>query len=224
MIEIKNLNHGILNIDRATVPEGITAVIGRNGSGKSTLLKIISGIKIPDSGSIGIDGKNPRELDTGYVSEYPDDNSIFGVVYDEIASSLRFKHADCSETERRVKEISYLFDISHLLKREMRTLSGGEKVMVALASACADNPSLLVIDEPDSHLDRGSAEVFSENVLNTGSRHIIICTHNMQTASKAGNLIFLESGRIKYQGAPGEIFEKFLKSTCFYPPLWRILK
>ncbi|UUX92953.1 energy-coupling factor ABC transporter ATP-binding protein [Methanoplanus endosymbiosus] len=224
MIEINGLNHGILNIDEAIIPEGITAVAGRNGSGKSTLLKLVSGLKIPDSGSIHIDGKNPRKLDTGYVSEYPDDNSIFGMVYDEIASSLRFKHAGCDETDRRVTEISSLFEISHLLKREIRTLSGGEKVMVALASACADRPDLLVIDEPDSHLDRESAEIFFESVLNTGSEHIIICTHNMETVSKADNMIFLESGRIKFQGTPEEIFANFLKKTCFYPPLWRFKK
>jgi len=222
MIEINDLKHGILAISDTKIPKGITAVSGRNGSGKSTLLKLISGIKIPDSGSIYIDGKRPRELNIGYVSEYPDENSIFGIVYDEIASALRFKHYGSSETERRVSEVSALFDISHLLKREIRTLSGGEKVMVALASACADNPDVLIIDEPDSHLDQESADIFFENVAEAGSRHIIICTHNMETASKTDNLIFLKDGSIKKQGITAEIFEKYLKETCFYPALWRV--
>jgi len=158
LIEITDLCHGVLDIPSLLIPAGLTVISGKNGAGKTTLLKICSGITLPDHGSVRIDGLAPRAQNVGYVSEFPDRHLLFPVVYDEIASSLRFAGIPQPVIEENVLKTAEEAGITHLLKRECRTLSGGEKILVGVLTAIIDEPVLLVLDEPDSHLDRETIE------------------------------------------------------------------
>ena len=153
MIEIENLRHGVLNIPSLRIPAGLTVVSGKNGAGKTTLLKICSGLLLPADGSVRINSFPPRSVNVGYVSEFPDRHLLFPIVYDEIASPLRFVGLMPGNIEEAVLSLAESAGISHLLTRECRTLSGGEKILVGVMTAIIDNPVLLVLDEPDSYLD-----------------------------------------------------------------------
>ena len=220
MITMSDIRFQCLNIDTLTIPPGITSFIGPNGSGKTTLLQLCSGISVPDSGQILIDGKPPRETETGWVNEFPDKNILFSRVSDEIAASLRFRHAPCHETDESVRRIADILNIGHLRSREMREISGGEKVLVALAAALASRPALLVLDEYDSHLDRAYCDRMEIVIRESGASYVLRCTQNMETAASSDHLIFIERGMVKYSGTPDTVFAS-LSGTSFYPLSWR---
>ncbi|MDD3257686.1 MAG: energy-coupling factor ABC transporter ATP-binding protein [Methanocorpusculum sp.] len=178
MIEIENLRHGVLDIPSLRISAGLTVVSGKNGAGKTTLLKICSGLLLPAEGSVRVDLLPPRSVNAGYVSEFPDRHLLFPIVFDEIASPLRFSGISPGEIEKRVFGLAESAGISHLLTRECRTLSGGEKILVGVVTAIIDNPVLLVLDEPDSHLDPETVEELRSFISSKKIPYVIWSSHS----------------------------------------------
>ncbi len=220
MIRIRGLRHGILDIPTCEVPLGYIAVTGSNGSGKTTLLRLLAGIDEPAWGSIRIGEGSPGGIVTGWVQEYPGRNALFLSVYEELASPLRFRHLPCDELSGRVIEIAEKMGISHLLDRDLATLSGGEQVLVALATAMISEPEILVLDECDSHLDSRTTETLQERLLDLRVRCLVQCTLDMDLAATADWVILLSSGSIRATGTPEEVFFN-REQSCWYPPRWR---
>ena len=220
MIEIADLTYRNLSIRKLAIGSGRTFLIGKNGSGKTTLLRILAGIDIPASGSVTIDGLSPRETDAGWVNEYPDRSLLFSRVSDEIASSLRFAFASCSDTKSRVTDVAEMTGIPYLLERQVGELSGGEKVLVAVAAALVRRPPLLVLDEYDSHLDSPRCRQIENAIRSAAPRYVIRCTQQMEAAAKGDAVIALEGGRVAFAGTPAEVFGH-LAHTPFYPRSWR---
>ncbi|PKL58295.1 MAG: ABC transporter [Methanomicrobiales archaeon HGW-Methanomicrobiales-5] len=220
MILIENLQYSILAIDTLAIATGVTAIIGANGSGKTTLLKLCAGISVPDTGTILIDGTDPRQTDIGWVNEFPDRNFLFDTVSDEIASTLRFRHCPQGEISQRVEEIQIQLGIARLSDRSVQELSGGEKVLVALAAAMIQNPRLLILDECDSHLDSRCMRTIDQIIRKSGIPFILRSTQDMETAADSDHLIVLENGRVRHSGTPETVFAE-LKGTPFYPMSWR---
>jgi energy-coupling factor transport system ATP-binding protein len=220
MITIHNLRYRSFVIDGLEIKPGITSVIGPNGSGKTTFLKLCAGIAEPESGSVLIDGLPPRHREVGWVNEVPDRNILFGTTPEEIASPLRFRHLPCREISDRVNTCMESMGISHLNTRHSRELSGGEKILVALAAALVIKPYILVLDEYDSHLDAISSSDVEQQIRHSGTPYVIRCTQQMDTAAQADSLIYVEAGRIRKQGTPENVFST-LTTTPFYPLSWR---
>jgi len=220
MIAVSGLRYRSLGIDALAIPPGITSVIGRNGSGKSTFLRLCAGILEPEGGTLLVDGVPPKEVDTGYVNEFPDRNILFSTVRDELASPLRFRFMPCRETDRAVRECAAALGIGHLLGRNMQDLSGGEKVLVAYAAAVITRPRVLVLDECDSHLDAGRCAWLMAALRGSGASYVIRCTQQMETAASGDNLICLDRGRVQHAGRPADVFS-CLSGTPFYPLSWR---
>ncbi|MDD1652299.1 MAG: energy-coupling factor ABC transporter ATP-binding protein [Methanomicrobiales archaeon] len=219
MIRVEGLSHGPLEIPSLEIPDGETAIIGPNGAGKTTLLRILSGITLPARGSVLVDGIPPREQEVGWVGEYPDRNFLFDRVRDEIASPLRFRHLPCSEVDARVREVSETLGIGRLLDRSVAALSGGEKVLVALAAALSPRPRLILLDEVDSHLDTETARLADAALRRAGCPAVIRVTGRMESALAAPHLLFLQGGKVLHRGSPAEVFTA-LSGTAFLPPLW----
>ena len=222
MIRISDLEYGVLRIPALSIPEGHTAVIGRNGSGKTTFLRLLSGLVLPVTGEIAIDGRPPRSVETGWVDEFPDRNMLFPLVRDEIAAPLRFSGMACREVEYRIQSLAYQTDILHLLDRPFTLLSGGEKALVALTTSLAGGPELLVLDEFDSHLDEKTISCIRPLIGGVGQKYIVWCTQNMDLAKDADYLIVLHEGKVRHFGRPEEVFPHLIES-CLYPPSWRCL-
>ena len=220
MISINNLRFRSLFINALQIEPGVISIIGKNGSGKTTLLKLCAGIFIPESGTILIDGKHPREEEVGWVNEFPDRNILFDTPYDEIASSLRFRRIPCREIDTRVRTCMETIGITLIANRSMRELSGGEKVLVSLAAALVQNPRVLVLDECDSHLDADLVAKIDRIIRVSQPAYILRCTQNMETAASDDAVIYLSEGKPEYAGGPDHIFP-FLVDTPFYPLSWR---
>ena len=220
MIEIRNLRYRSLHINCLDIPHGITTVIGRNGSGKTILLRLCAGIVVPDAGTILIDGKPPRQTDIGWVNEFPDRNMLFSNVRDEIASPLRFRYLAPDETDRAVQRIADHLGIRNLLSRQVQSLSGGEKVLVALAAALVSEPEMIILDEYDSHLDEDRCLQIEQVLLESGCDYVLRCTQQMETAAKTDFLVMLENGDLVHEGTPPDVFP-LLTRTLFYPLSWR---
>ncbi|AGB02361.1 ATP-binding cassette domain-containing protein [Methanoregula formicica] len=216
MIELSGIRHTILDISALRIPFGTTSVIGPNGSGKTMLLKLLAGIFLPHSGTVRIDGVPPRKTETGWVNEFPDRNILFGTVIDEVASSLRFRHLPDRDVKITVEKLLDSMGISPLRGRPVCDLSGGEKVLVALAAALVHTPRVLVLDECDSHLDNYRARQVERIVQERAIPYVIRCTQQVESAIRSDHVIYLENGRVAYEGVPGEVFAR-LHGTPFYP-------
>lgn len=217
MIELNEVTYRDVEIRDLKIPGGLCAVIGPNGSGKSTLLQLLAGMELPEKGSISIDGSLPRDTECGYLSEFPDRNIIFERVKDEISSPLKFRHMNPAEAEKTVQQIIDTLGISGLADKNITKLSGGEKVLVALATAISIKPDLLVLDEADSHLDPLTAREIFGIIQDLEIPHVVFCTQNMERVMNiAAYAVYMENGRIAASGEPASVFEK-LEGTCFYP-------
>jgi energy-coupling factor transport system ATP-binding protein len=220
VITIENLRYRSLFIDELQIPPGITSVIGRNGSGKTTFLKLLAGIALPDSGRILIDGVLPREAEIGWVNEFPDRNILFWNAFEEIAAPLRFRHLPCAVIRDRVESCMQSLGIGPLENRPIQQVSGGEKMLVALAAALVIRPQVLVLDEYDSHLDARRSMEIARLVRSSGARSVIHCTQDMEAAARGDSVIYIEDGRAICSGSPEDLFPA-LASTAFYPFSWR---
>jgi energy-coupling factor transport system ATP-binding protein len=223
MIRIVDLRHRLVDIPDLAVDARHIAVIGPNGSGKTTLLSVCAGIEEPEAGTARLLGRPPSAVKVGWVGEFPDRTLLFSRVYDEIASTPRFRHYPCRETDATVGAAAELVGVSHLLDRKVSSLSGGEKALVALAAACADDPEVLVLDEADSHLDAVTAERVSRVVRESAAAHVLWCTQSTDTAATADYVLFMENGLVRHHGTPEEVFSA-LEETCFYPTMWRVCR
>ena len=217
MIRINGLSHRVLRVPDLALPAGRVAVIGPNGGGKTTLLRLIAGIDLPEEGEVLVDGLPPRERDVGWVGENPEETLLFSRVCDEIASALRFRHDSCPAVDERVRAVAADLGILTLLGREVGSLSTGERIRVALAAALAPHPSLLVLDETDSHLDWEGAAAVETLVHGSSCPYVVQTTHRMDLAGRADILIYLERGRVIHAGSPTAVFAA-LSGTAFSPP------
>jgi energy-coupling factor transport system ATP-binding protein len=220
MIRIESLRFRSLLIDSLSLEQGITSVIGPNGSGKTTALKLCAGILLPEFGTVLIDKTEPRRTEIGWVNEFPDRNFLFETTGDEIASPLRFQHLPPGEIVRRMDEIHDCFGLAGLDDRPIRELSGGEKILVALAAAIITKPRVLILDEFDSHLDARTAGRIDRILRNLQIPFILKSTQDMENAAGSDYVVFLNRGRVEYAGTPGEVFTS-LRNTPFYPLSWR---
>jgi energy-coupling factor transport system ATP-binding protein len=220
MITAEKIRYRILAVEDLRIAPGITSLIGKNGSGKTTLLKLLAGIALPESGTVLVDGLPPRDAEIGWVNEFPDRNILFGSTFEEIASPLRFRHMPCTGIKDRVVTCMVSVGITHLATRPMQEISGGEKMLVALAAALVFRPQVLVLDEYDSHIDINRAREIAHIIRKSGTPYVIQCTQDTEAAARGDSVIFLEEGKVRYAGTPEDVFAS-LAGTAYYPFSWK---
>ena len=181
------------------------AIIGESGAGKSTVIDIIMGFQKPKSGKILIDGKNFDDISTnsirniiGYVPQKP------SLIPGTLRENFQWSHEDVTDKEindvlSRADCMSFMKNLSDGLDTEIGNigdkLSGGQIQRLCLARALVKNPSILILDEPTSSLDKKS-EIEIKRLLENLEEITILCvTHRKEIVESFDKTIFLEDGK-----------------------------
>jgi putative spermidine/putrescine transport system ATP-binding protein len=199
------------------VPPGQTlALLGPSGSGKSTLLRLVAGLEEPDAGQIWLGESEltllpPEARRAGFVFQ---DYALFPhlSVWENVAFSLREARWDAARIRTRV---AFLLELTHLgphAQKRPDQLSGGERQRVALARALANQPRLLLLDEPLGALDlKLRQELLSElrAILRQIEVPTIVVTHDQSEAfAIAAQVALLRRGAIVQMGSPEGLFRQ----------------
>ena len=219
MIEVRGLHVKAgdfdVRVEELRVGEGEYGIImGPSGAGKTVLLETIMGFWRPLEGRIVVDGVDVTELppERRGLSFVPQDYALWPhlTVFENIAYGLRARHVPEGEVRRRVLEVSEVMGIKHLLKRDPRTLSGGEMQRVALARALVVEPKAVLLDEPLSSLDartRESVKGFLKELHRRLRFTALHVTHDPIEAAELGDRVaVMVGGRIIQAGTPSEVF------------------
>ncbi|MCO5191990.1 MAG: energy-coupling factor transporter ATPase [Anaerolineae bacterium] len=207
-------------------------VTGPSGCGKSTLLRCINGL-VPHfsggtiAGTVSVDGVDVVEAGTsrigqtvGFVFQTPEAQAVLDTVEPEIAFALENAGLPAPEMEERVAAVLDLLDLTPLRNRPIRTLSGGERQRVAIGTALALRPSVLVLDEPTSQLDPQSAEMLLDGLVHLNRQlglTIVLAEHRLERVlAYCDRLIVMENGAVSADGP----VQNAIAYTLARPPLF----
>lgn len=189
------------------------SIVGPNGSGKTTLLASIAGVMPVSSGRVRVrtpGGHEPASKPRiGLLLQEPDNQFVASTVRHEMLLSLP-EGLDEETGATRLAQAGEQFSLTGMLERNPHRLSGGEKQRLALASVWLADPEILLLDEPTSYLDRverGRCERFVREQNEQGVT-IIWATLGGDDARLASRVVYLDMGRVRYDGPATGLFEK----------------
>ena len=184
------------------------AVCGASGTGKTTLLNLISGIDKPTSGSLVVFGEDLTEKNEDFLSDLRCNKIGFVfqaynlvstlTVAENIAFPMEWSRKTSAEIEERVSELLDTLGMRHRLNHFPAQLSGGEQQRVALARALANDPPLVLADEPTGNLDAVNAQKIIDilQMLKGKGKTVIVSTHDERIMRLADQTFCLENGRL----------------------------
>ena len=183
-------------------------LVGPSGSGKTTFLHLLGGIDRPTAGKILVNGKNIAMFNDEQLTEYR--RNKVGIVFqffnlvptlnvlENVILPMEFAGVPRGERTHRAKELLKLVGMEHRMKHYPDELSGGEQQRVAIATAMANNPPLILADEPTGELDTETGmeiiELFKK--LNDEGKTIIIATHDLRLKKYAHRTLEIRDGKI----------------------------
>ncbi len=179
---IQNLSYEINNrkiIKKVTcnIDEGITVIKGPNGAGKTTFLKLLFGMMNPTSGNI-VRHFNAKNTEISFVFQEP----IFlnRSVEDNLKHVLYCKSIKKKDWKKIIYDIVTEYSLEHLLKSQIKDLSGGELQLISLIRSMIINPSILLYDEPTNNLDNDNVELVTKIIkdINNQGLSLIMVSHN----------------------------------------------
>ena len=200
---------------------------GASGSGKSTLLRLLKRELSPRgelSGNITLMGKDRRELSDresaekiGFVMQNPDSQTVCDKVSAELAFGLESFGVKSGEIQSRVGEMAAFFGIEPLYDRDISTLSGGQKQLVALCSVMVTDPDILLLDEPTAQLDPVAARELL-GILDRLNKEmgvtIIIAEHDPEELfDSCDKILYLAKGKTEFFGTPALTAKYFVENA-----------
>lgn len=193
-------------------------VIGTNGSGKSSFLRLLNGLLLPSSGSVTVFGLDTASqtkavrTKVGFLFQNPDNQLVMPTVGEDIAFGLRRLKLAPSETKIRVGQALARHGLSGFEDRLVHELSGGERQLAALAGILVMKPSLLVLDEPTTLLDRRNRRRLMREV-DAADRPIVLATHDLDLLADFERVLVFDGGRIVADAAPDEAIAAYQAMT-----------
>ena len=211
----------------------LIAILGPNASGKSTLLKLLAGVLKPLSGRVEVDGEEVSELEARTRAQRialvaQESELLFPLrVWEYVLQGrypygkrLRFESdEDCLLAGNALAQVG----ADALRDRWMDQLSGGEKQRVILARALAQQPSLLLLDEPTQHLDIGGKVELLRRLRKLADENrytVVVVTHELNLAAEFSDRIALmHNGKCIRIGSPAEVYDREALQQVFEAPL-----
>ena len=189
-------------------------LLGASGCGKTTTLRIIAGLEQPDSGSVWLEGKDVKNLEPNQR----DVNTVFQNyalfphmnVADNIGYGLKIRKVPKADIKKKVKEMLELVQLEGFEKRKPAELSGGQNQRVAIARALANNPRVLLLDEPLGALDlqlRRTMQLELKRLQKKLGITFIYITHDQEEAiNMSDRIVVMNQGQFEQSGTPDEIY------------------
>ena len=200
-----------------TVEQGeYVAIMGESGSGKTTLLNILAALDEPTAGTVRLEGRELHKIREKDAALFRREN--LGFVFQEFNLLDTFTLEDniylplvlagmgYEDMRARLMPIAKLLGLTELLKKYPYEVSGGQKQRAAVARAIITEPKLLLADGPTGALDSGSTDellrLFAD--INRAGQTILMVTHSVKAASRAGRVLFIKDGQVFHQLYRGE--------------------
>jgi len=201
----------LTNIDLEIEARSAVAIVGPSGSGKTTLLGLLAGLDLPSAGSVTLDGQNLGELSEderaalraeklGFVFQsfqlIPTLTALENVL---VPIELQSSSANGSAAKRRAQDLLVRVGLEDRGHHYPAQLSGGEQQRIGLARAFANQPKILMADEPTGNLDADTGRTVIDLMVRLNQEEgttLVLVTHDTELASKAHRIIRLSGGRI----------------------------
>jgi putative ABC transport system ATP-binding protein len=201
--------HALRGVDLDIAAGEMVAIIGPSGSGKSTLLGLIGGLDKPSQGSVEIDGVDISKMSEDKLTEIR--NEKIGFIFqffnliptltalENVALPIQFARKAKFNPDKRAKELLTLLGMNDRYHHRPSELSGGQQQRVAIARALANNPPLLLADEPTGNLDTESGELVLqalEKIRRDTGTTVVIVTHDPTIAKRTDRILRLMDGQV----------------------------
>lgn len=195
-----------------TVDEGeYVAIMGESGSGKTTLLNILAALDRPTSGTVLLDGKDISAIRENQLAAFRRDQ--LGFVFqdfnlldtfslkDNILLPLVLQGMNWREMEANLLPIANQLRIANLLEKYPYEVSGGQKQRAAVCRALITHPRLILADEPTGALDSRATDALLDvfQQINLTGQTLLMVTHSLKAASRAGRILFIRDGQVYHQ-------------------------
>jgi ABC-2 type transport system ATP-binding protein len=200
-------------LDLSIAPGEFHALLGPNGAGKTTTLRIVAGLMKPDFGTVAILGRDiaaqPAEAKRG-LAFLPDDPLLYGKLYPleylEFVAGLW--SIEATEAQKRADELVSMLGLDDKRGERIDAFSRGMRQKLALAGALIHDPGVMILDEPLTGLDAGSARLVKDILIERARRGcaIVLTTHILEIAERlAERISIISRGRIIAQGTMAEL-------------------
>ena len=205
----KTVVHALRGVDLDIQRGELVAIVGPSGSGKSTLLGLIGGLDTPTHGTVAIDGVDISHLNEDRLTEIR--NEKIGFIFqffnlmptltavENVALPIQFARKRKFTPDKRAKDLLTQLGMGDRLNHRPSELSGGQQQRVAIARALANDPPLLLADEPTGNLDQESGLMVMDalkQIRQQSNTTIVIVTHDAHLAQQTDRIIELVDGRI----------------------------
>ncbi|MBI2935101.1 MAG: heme ABC exporter ATP-binding protein CcmA [Chloroflexi bacterium] len=215
------LNGALRGIDLEVTPGDVLVIFGPNGAGKSTLIRILSTLSRPTSGTVNIGGldlarqSNQIRRRIGVVTHQT-------LLYDELSAyeNLKFygRMFQVPDLEDRIKSLIAEVGLESRLSHRVRTFSRGMQQRLSLARALLHDPPILMLDEPETGLDRQAANLLGDRICDyrAHKRTVIVTTHHLEHGLELSSRIaVMYKGRLAFQeNRQGLNAGSFIKEYC----------
>ncbi|MFH1509657.1 MAG: ABC transporter ATP-binding protein [Candidatus Nealsonbacteria bacterium] len=193
------------------------AIMGSSGSGKSTLLNMIGCLDIPTKGKVYLKGKDITTMSESQLSQFR--GKVVGFIFQEfnllpnlnalqnVMLPMTFQGVSLSERERKAEEILITVGLKDRIYHQAVDLSGGERQRVAVARAFANDPEVIIADEPTGNLDSVTGKMIMDYLMKLHKekgKTMVIVTHDHEIAEYAESIINIKDGRIVPNGINGQ--------------------
>ncbi|MEM4259342.1 MAG: ABC transporter ATP-binding protein, partial [Candidatus Pacearchaeota archaeon] len=191
-------------------PGDFVAIIGPSGSGKSTTMNLVGSLDLATKGDIYLDGVDIEELDESDLAQVR--GKIIGFIFqsfnlipnlsakENVMLPMIFQDVDSAEREIRAEKLLKMVGLAERMDHRPNQLSGGEQQRVAIARALANDPEVILADEPTGNLDTRTGEIVLHYLdkLNKEGKTIIMVTHDIRLAQEHAQTIYhIKDGRLE---------------------------
>jgi len=201
--------HALRGLSLEILPGAFVAIMGSSGSGKSTLLNIVGCLDTPSQGKVFLKNKDISLMTESQLAQFR--GRILGFIFQEfnlltnlsavenVMLPMIFQGIPLRERRQKAEDLLISVDLQDRISHEPGELSGGQRQRVAIARAFANDPEVIIADEPTGNLDSSTGRKIMEMLVNfhqKDGKTVVVVTHDPKIAGYAEQIINIEDGKI----------------------------